>query len=136
MAIQGSVPILPARRCVFLLLWSRKGSFISKGGRVGLLLASIRGSIELLYAQIQIVVKLFVEFWICVFSVSSRFRAVFQVQEVDRKVEEIKVPILPARRSAFLLLRRTRSSFISKGGARLLPSREGEEEEEPTPLQK
>ena len=50
------------------------------------------------------------------FSVFSRFLAVFQVQEVDRKVEEIKVPILPARRCVFLLLRRTRSSFISKGG--------------------
>ena len=37
-------------------------------------------------------------------SVFVRFLAVFQVQEVDRKVEEIKVPILPARRCVFLLI--------------------------------
>ena len=49
------------------------------------------------------------------FSVFSRFLAVFQVQEVDRKVEEIKVPILPARRYVFLLLRSRNGSFISKG---------------------
>ena len=46
--------------------------------------------------------------------------AVFQVQEVDRKVEEIKVPILPARRCVFLLLRSRNGSFISKGGGILV----------------
>ena len=50
------------------------------------------------------------------FSVFSRFLAVFQVQEVDRKVEEIKVPILAARRCTFLLLRSRNGPFISKGG--------------------
>ena len=39
-----------------------------------------------------------------VFSVFSRFLAVFQVQEVDRKVEEVKAYILPARRCIFLLI--------------------------------
>ena len=35
----------------------------------------------------------FVGFFILVFSVFSKFLAVFQVQEVDRKVEEIKAVI-------------------------------------------
>ena len=55
----------------------------------------LEGSTETLILVNLIVVKMFRDFlfFIFVFSVCSRFLAAFQVQEVDRKVEEIKAVI-------------------------------------------